>query len=40
MTYNNLPDGTQYSANTTLVADAKNLKITIVNSGFKKGSGF
>ena len=40
LTYNSLPDGTQYAANITLIADAKNLKITIVNSGFKKGSGF
>jgi hypothetical protein len=40
VTYNTLPDGTQYAASTTLVADAKNLKITIVNSGYKKGAGF
>lgn len=39
VTYNTLPDGTQYAANTTLVADAKNLKITIVNSGYRKGTG-
>ena len=35
ITYNNLPDGTQYPGNTTLNATAKNLKIEIINSGFK-----
>jgi hypothetical protein len=36
ITYNNLPDGTQYASSTTLDAQAKNLKIVIENSGFKK----
>ena len=39
VTYNELPDGTQYESSTTLDAQAKNLKIVIVNSGYKKGSG-
>jgi len=39
VTYSDLPDGTQYAGSTTLNAEAKNLKIVIVNSGFKKASG-
>jgi hypothetical protein len=39
VTYKNLPDGTQYSANTTLDAKAKDLKIVIENSGYRKGAG-
>ena len=39
VTYSNLPDGTQYSGTTTLDAQAKNLKIVIVNSGFKNAAG-
>jgi hypothetical protein len=35
ITYNNLPDGTQYPGSITLDAPEKNLKITIENSGFK-----
>jgi hypothetical protein len=38
-TYNSLPDGTQYVANTTLDAQAKKVKIVIENSGYKKGAG-
>jgi hypothetical protein len=37
--YKDLPDGTQYANSTTLDAQAKNLKIVIVNSGYKKGAG-
>lgn len=37
--YKTLPDGTQYSANTTLNAPTKDLKITIQNSGYKMGAG-
>ena len=37
--YSDLPDGTQYAGETSLDAQAKNLKIVIVNSGFKKASG-
>jgi len=37
--YKDLPDGTQYANSTTLDAQAKNLKIVIVNSGYKKGNG-
>jgi hypothetical protein len=36
ITYSTLPDGTQYAGTTTLNAPEKDLKITIVNSGFKK----
>lgn len=36
VTYSDLPDGTQYAGSTTLDAQAKNLKIVIVNSGYKK----
>jgi len=36
--YSNLPDGTQYPGTTTLDAQAKNLKIVIVNSGFKNAA--
>jgi hypothetical protein len=39
VTYNDLPDGTQYAGTTSLEATAKNLKIVIVNSGYKKGAG-
>ena len=39
VTYGNLPDGTQFTATTTLVAQAKELKIVIENSGFRKGAG-
>ena len=39
ITYNNLPDGTQYAGSTTLDATAKNLKIVIENSGFKNAAG-
>jgi len=39
VTYKDLPDGTQYENSTTLDAQAKNLKIVIVNSGYKKGNG-
>jgi len=38
-TYNTLPDGTQYAAQTILVAEAKKLKLAIEESGFKKGAG-
>jgi len=37
--YNGLPDGTLYEANTILVAAAKNLKVEIDESGFRKGTG-
>lgn len=39
ITFKDLPDGTQYVANTTLDAQAKNVKIVIENSGYKKGAG-
>ena len=39
ITYKDLPDGTQYAVNTILDAQAKNLKIVIENSGYKKGAG-
>jgi len=39
VTYNTLPDGTQYAASTVLVAEVKNLKLVVEESGFKKGSG-
>src|SRR6185295_12387878 len=39
VTYSDLPDGTQYANSTTLDAQAKSLKIVIVNSGYKKGNG-
>ena len=39
VTYSDLPDGTQYAGTTTLDAQAKNLKIVIVNSGYKKAAG-
>jgi hypothetical protein len=38
ITYSNLPDGTQYPGTTILDAQAKNLKIEILNSGFKNAS--
>jgi hypothetical protein len=37
--YQNLPDGTQYPAITTLEATAKNVKIVIENSGYKLATG-
>ena len=37
--YSDLPDGTQYAGSTTLDAVAKELKIVIVNGGFKKAAG-
>lgn len=39
ITYSNLPDGTQYAGTTTLDAKTKEVKIVIVNSGFKKAAG-
>lgn len=39
ITYNSLPDGTQYNANTTLDAQTQNVKIVIETSGYKKGAG-
>jgi hypothetical protein len=39
ITYNTLPDGTQYAGKTSLDASAKNVKIVIENSGYKKGAG-
>ena len=39
VTYMDLPDGTQYQSSTTLDAQAKNLKIVIANSGYKKAAG-
>ena len=39
ITYKDLPDGTQYAANTTVDAQAKKVKIVIENSGYKKGAG-
>ena len=38
VTYTDLPDGTQYENTTTLDAQAKNLKIVIANSGYKKAA--
>ena len=38
VTYSDLPDGTQYEGSTTLDAQAKSLKIVIVNSGYKKAA--
>jgi len=38
ITYNDLPDGTQYAGSTTLDAQTKQVKIVIVNSGFKKAA--
>jgi hypothetical protein len=37
--YSDLPDGTQFAGETSLDAQAKSVKIVIVNSGFKKGAG-
>ena len=37
LTYGSLPDGTQYAAETDLVATAENVKIVIVNSGYTPG---
>ena len=39
ITYDDLPDATQYAGSTTLDAQAKSVKIVIVNSGFKKAAG-
>ena len=39
VTFQSLPDGTQYQGNTTLEASAKNVKIVIQNSGYKKTAG-
>lgn len=39
ITYGNLPDGTQYAASTILDAQAKQVKIFIENSGYKKAAG-
>jgi hypothetical protein len=39
ITYKDLPDGTQYAASTILDAQVKKVKITIDNSGYKKGAG-
>ena len=39
VTYKDLPDGTQYPVTTSFVAAAKDLKIVIEQSGFKKGAG-
>lgn len=39
VTYNSLPDGTQFAATTTLVAVAKDLKLEISETGFRKGAG-
>jgi hypothetical protein len=39
VTLKDLPDGTQFISQVSFVADAKNLKIDLVNSGFKKGAG-
>jgi len=39
VTYSDLPDGTQYAGSTTLEAQAKDLKIVMVDSGFKKAAG-
>ena len=34
-----LPDGTQFVSTVTFVAEAKNLKLDLANSGYKKGAG-
>jgi hypothetical protein len=39
VTFSDLPDGTQFQGTTTLDAPAKDLKIVIVNSGFKNAPG-
>lgn len=39
VTYNSLPDGTQYAATTVLMAVAKELKLEISETGFRKGAG-
>jgi hypothetical protein len=38
ITYAQLPDGTQYPAQTLLDMPAKKLKISIINEGYKKGA--
>jgi len=37
LTYGSLPDGTQYAAETDLAANAEDIKIVIVNSGYTLG---
>jgi hypothetical protein len=39
ITYKDLPDGIQYAGSTMLDAQAKEVKIVIENSGYKKGAG-
>ncbi len=39
VTFSDLPDSTQFQGTTTLDAPAKDLKIVIVNSGFKNAAG-
>jgi len=39
ITYSDLPDGTQFQGTTTLDAKAKDLKIVIVNSGYRVSGG-
>jgi hypothetical protein len=39
LTYSNLPDGTQYVSSTILDAQAKQVKVVIENSGYKKTAG-
>ena len=39
ITYSDLPDGTQYASSTILDAQAKEVKIVIENSGYKKAAG-
>ena len=39
VTYNNLPDGTQFISVTSLTAQAKDLKLVVENSGYRKGAG-
>jgi hypothetical protein len=38
VTFSDLPDGTQFQGTTTLDAPEKDLKIVIVNSGFKNSA--
>jgi hypothetical protein len=38
ITYDNLPDGTQYVDSTILDAQAKELKIIMENSGYEKAA--
>ena len=39
LSYQTLPDGTQYPGTTTLIGTEKNVKIVIQNSGYKKMAG-